>query len=263
MSARHGLSLDRRGLIGLFGTGLATSLARPSFAREGLPPDVGRKFYPDGSVKRFDGNTIICHLDQQGPNATFFNALLDIYRETPRHDFMRKVTLLPPSSYHMTIFGGANDPDRRPGVWPADLALDMPIAKCNEILGERLRAVQFGIDLPFRMRVDLAEPNTDERPLTIRLQPVDRAEDRRLRDLRDQLSGILKIRAPRHDDYGFHITMGYLINWLNSAEQTAFRQTLKTWRETLAGICPVIELGAPEYCTLKDMFEFKRQFYLR
>jgi hypothetical protein len=263
VSARQGLSLDRRSLIGLFGTGLAASLVGPSFAREGSPPDVGRKFYPDGSVKRFDGNTIICHLDQQGPNATFFNALLDIYRETPRHDFMRKVTLLPPSSYHMTIFGGANDPDRVPGLWPSDLRLDLPMQACNEALGARLQAVQFGFDEPFRMKVDVGEPKADERPLTIRLLPFDDAEERRLRNLRNRLSDILKIRAPRHDEYSFHITMGYLIRWLNSAEQAEFRQSMKTWRETVATACPVIELGAPEYCVLKDMFAFERQFYLR
>lgn len=263
MSPRLGLSPDRRGLLGLLGAGLAASSVTPSLAREGVPPDVGRKFYPDGRVKRFDGNTIICHLDQQGPNATFFNVLLDIYRETPRHTFMRKVTLLPPSSYHMTIFGGANDPDRRPGLWPSDLPLDMPMQACTEALGARLRAVQFGFDQPFRMKVDVREPKADERPLTIRLLPFDDAEERRLRNLRNQLSDILKIRAPRHDEYSFHITMGYLIHWLNSAEQISFRQSLKTWREAVAEACPVIKLGAPEYCVLKDMFAFERQFYLR
>lgn len=37
---------------------------------------------------------------------------------------------------------------------------------------------------------------------------------------------------------------------------------LKTWRQGLAKRRPVIALGAPEYCTLADMFAFKRQLYL-
>jgi hypothetical protein len=30
----------------------------------------------------------------------------------------------------------------------------------------------------------------------------------------------------------------------------------------LAQRCPIITFGAPEYCLLKDMFAFERQFYL-
>jgi hypothetical protein len=263
VSAPFDVTADRRGLIGLLGTGVAASFARPSAAREGAPPDVGRKFYPDGRVKRFDGNTIICHLDQQGPNAATFNALLDIYRDAPRHAFMRKVTLLPPSSYHMTIFGAANDPDRRPGAWPADIPMDMPIARCSVILGDRLRAANFGIDRPIHMRIDDREPKADERPLTIRLLPIDAAEDRRLRDLRNQLADILKIRVPTHDAYSFHITLGYLIRWLSVSEQRDFRRSLAIWREGLIRTAPIIEFGAPEYCILKDMFAFQRQFFLQ
>lgn len=263
---------DRRAFLGLIGgaAGLAATpglaLARPQ--DQGRPdsefaPDVGRKFHPDGRVHRFDGNTVICHLDQQGPNATLFDVLLDIYREAPAHRFMDKVTLLPPSSYHMTIFGGANDPDRRPGAWPADLPLDLPMAECDRVLGDRLRAFRLEADLPLRMKVDLSEPGPGERPLTLRLLPYDDAENAKLRRLRDRLADTLAIHAPGHDTYRFHVTLGYLIRWLTPGEQTAFRDALAGWREGVAAACPVIELGAPEYCTLKDMFAFSRQFYLR
>lgn len=263
---------ERRAFLGLMG-GAAGLAATPSPAnarthgqvqpQAEVPPDVGRKFYPDGRVQRFDGNTVICHLDQQGPNATLFNTLLDIYREAPAHQFMDKVTLLPPSSYHMTIFGGANEKDRRPSAWPADLPLDLPLAQCDRILGERLRAFRLECDLPFRMRVDLSEPGQGERPLTLRLLPYDDAENAKLRRLRDRLAETLAIRTPSHDAYRFHVTLGYLIRWLSPEEQTAFRNTLAMWRQTVAAACPVIELGAPEYCALTDMFAFSRQFYLR
>src|SRR3546814_10770713 len=58
-------------------------------------------------------------------------ALLDIYREAPAHPFVRKITLLPPSSYHMTIFGGANDKPRERKSWPADLP-KIGRASCRE-----------------------------------------------------------------------------------------------------------------------------------
>jgi len=136
------------------------------------------------------------------------------------------------------------------------------MAECDRILGERLQAFRLDCDLPFRMRVDLSEPGPDERPLTLRLLPYDEIESVKLRRLRDRLAETLAIRMTNRDAYRFHVTLGYLIRWLTAEEQTAFRSTLRDWREGVAAACPVIELGAPEYCTLKDMFAFRRQFYL-
>lgn len=260
---------SRRDVLATAGAMLAASAsisagaARAASPRPAYPPDVGRKFSPDGRVLPFAGNTIICHVPQQGSGSETFDALLDIYRQLPGHAFGRKVTALPPSSYHMTIFGGANDGDRKPGLWPADLPLDLPMAECDRILGERLQAFQLDCALPLRMRVNLDEPAASERPLTIRLLPVDAEEQRKLSRLRDRLADLLRIRAPGHDTYRFHITLGYLTRWLTPAEDADYRLALKAWREGLAKQHPVIELGAPEYCLLTDMFAFKRQFYLR
>lgn len=259
---------SRRDLLQLSAAAMAVTLTggalQRAWAEEGKPPgDVGRKFYADGRVKAFAGNTIVCHLPQQGEGAEPFNALLDIYREMPQQHFVRKLTAVPPSSYHMTVFGGANDQDRRLPVWPADLPLDLPIADCNRVLGERLR--DFSLEdstPPYRMRVDLSEPFAAEAPIVIRLQPVDDAERLRLTRLRDRLAKRLAIRAQNHETYRFHITLAYQIQWLTATEQAEFRNVLKGWRETLARRCPIITLGAPEYCFLKDMFAFERQFYL-
>lgn len=256
---------SRREFLQLSASTLAVTLSSGAVwaDEQKLPRDVGRKFFADGRVKPFAGNTIVCHLPQQGEGSEPFNALLDFYREMPQHAFVRKLTLLPPSSYHMTIFGGANDQDRRLPVWPADLPLDMPIADCNRVLGERLRDFRLEESTPpYRMRVDLAEPSADEAPIVIRLLPVDDAERLRLSRLRDRLSKRLSVRAPNHDAYRFHITLAYQIQWLTPAEHAEFRRVLKGWHENLARRCPVIALGAPEYCYLKDMFAFERQFYL-
>jgi len=257
------MEIGRRGLLALAGAMGATAVAPESLAEGQVhPKDVGRKFYPDGRVRRFRGNTVICHLDQQGKNSTAFNALLELYRHIPAASFADKITLLPPSSYHMTIFGGANDPDRKPGVWPADLPLDMPIDDCNRILGERLRAAAIGPVAPIRMRIDMSPPAANETPLTIRLLPLDDIEERRLRGLRNRLSEVLGIRAPGHDSYRFHITLAYLIRNLDAEEDRAFREAYVRYHSEVARRCPVIELGQPEYCTLDDMFAFHRQFYL-
>ena len=237
------------------------ALAAPGPGASNLPPDVNRKFYPDGQVMPFAGNTIICHAAQQGENADYFYALLDIYREAQGVDVLKtKVTLLPPSSYHMTIFGGANDKERAPGLWPASLPLDMPMDDCNRILGERLRAFKLGMALPIRMRIDLDPP--PEGPLTFRLLPAGAAQETALRDLIGRLSDCLEIAPPHIDTYRFHTTLGYAIQWLSAAEDDRFKGLMDRWRRQIAARAPVIVFGAPEYCLLKDMYAFRRQFFL-
>ena len=91
----------------------------------------GLKFDRDGNVIPLVGNTVVCHFDQQGANAALFKAMLDIYRDGPRHAFMKKVTLLPPSSYHMTIFSGADELNRKAPLWPAGIRTDADMATCH------------------------------------------------------------------------------------------------------------------------------------
>jgi len=249
------------------GTALTSAMApawAKSAARPSKPHDVGRKFFADGRVMPFAGNTIICHLPQQGEGSEAFRAMLDIYRQLPAMPFARKMTALPHSSYHMTVIGGANDKDRRRPLWPAGVPLDASMQACNDFVGDTLRAVTLGDDAaPYRMKVNLAEPAADEEPLTIRLLPADADTATKLYRLRRRLAERMGIGIESPDDYGFHMTMGYAIDWLTTSENQAFRATLAEWKAELARRAPVITFGAPEYCLLDDMFHFARQFYLR
>jgi hypothetical protein len=252
----------RRRFLGLTAAALVGGPLIGRSAMAEAPPDVGRKFLSDGRVKTFRGNTIICHLPQQGDNAAAFGAILDIYRQAPALSFFRKITMLPPSSYHMTIFGGANDVERKPGLWPSGVPLDAPIEECDRLMGERLKAFRLQCDLPLRMMVDPSDPSDDEGPITIHLKPADETEDAKLRVLRDRLSRSLGIPAHQPDDYRFHITVAYQIDWLTNGEKEEFRQMLRLWKQDIARRSPEIVLGAPEYCTMADMFAFNRRFFL-
>lgn len=256
--------LGRRQLLSVLGATGAAIASSPAIAKRSnsFTSEVGRKFYPDGRVHPFRGNTIICHLDQQGPNSSLFEALLDIYRQLPALRFANKITALPPSSYHMTIFGGANHPERKPGLWPTSIPLNTPIEECTRILGDRLKQANLGPVSPIRMRVDLSDPVDRETPFTIRLLPIDETENQRLRSLRNKLSEIFEIRSPSHDDYRFHVTLAYLIRTLDPAELIEFRNVYRQQHAELAKSCPVIELGQPEYCSLEDMFHFKRLAFI-
>jgi hypothetical protein len=254
---------SRRQFLGMAGAALLDGgPVRAEAAAPGRPADVGRKFDADGRVRPFAGNTILWHLPQQGPDAAAFDAILDIYREVPSLGFARKIACTPPSSYHVTLFVGANDQDRVPGRWPDGIPLDAPMERCHRLLGDRLRQIRLDQAPPFLFRVDMKDPAPDAGPITIRLLPRDEAEDRRLRTLRDRLSQVLGIRHADHDAYFFHVTVAYQIDWLTAEQQAEHLAALRRWKDTIARRSPVIALGAPEYCTLEDMFAFHRQFHL-
>jgi hypothetical protein len=95
------------------------------------------------------------------------------------------------------------------------------------------------------------------------MTPVDEAENRKLRSVRDQLSEIYGFRLKDHDQYGFHITMSYQIAPFTIQDQTMYRSMLKTHVKHIIAAAPVLELGNPEYCTFPDMFRFEPQKLLR
>jgi hypothetical protein len=259
------LQTSRRALLRWGAVGAAALTVTPSeliAETAAYPPDVGRKFGADGRVLPFAGNTVICHLPQQGENSGAFDAMLDIYRDVPTHRFARKIALLPPSSYHMTVFGGANDQPRTRSSWPADLPLDMPIADCNRVLTERLKQSDLRVALPIRMRIVPAQSPENGKALIFLLQPADEGERAKLRRLRDQLGDVFKIHAPNAAEYRFHISLGYPIAWFTAQEMRELQITWARWVNSIDAKSPEIQLGAPEYCIFTDMYAFKRELFL-
>lgn len=266
MGERREPMLGRRQLMA-FGAAAGAGALLPAMAGAGdgkrrPTAEVGRKFRADGRVGAFHGNTIVCHVPQQGEDAACFNALLDIYRDLPAQPFAASITALPPSSYHMTLFDGANETARVAGLWPPGLPLDSSIEECHREVGRRLEGFALDTQLPIRMRVDREGVGMGGNALAIPLLPVDDAENARLRHLRDRLSAATGIRSPRHDQYRFHISLAYVLWELSATEAQAVREAMRDWMAMVAAASPVILLDAPEFCTFKDMFAFNRVRYL-
>lgn len=256
---------SRRGFLGMT-AGLATAAALPAWAFPAadavLTADGPKKFLANGRVNSFRGNTVVCHLPQQGPESTAFDVLLDFYRVAPWRTFGRKVTLLPPSSYHMTLIGGATEFGRTEAKWPRGIPLDAPIEECNRIVGERIRLADFPPVFSIRMKIDAEDSGYDGNTLRIPLEPVNADESQRVEDLRAALARAIGIPVPAPGNYQFHITLGYVIERFNAAEQRSALAAMEEWKERLARRVPVLTLGIPEYCVFDDMFAFKRQFYI-
>ena len=258
--------LRRRDVLGMLGATTAAAVAPPTIAKTSSgaanQSKLSDKFFADGQVRPFAGNTIVCHLPQQGEDAACFDALLDIYREARAWAFGDDLTMLPPSSYHMTVFGGANDRPRSRANWPGDLPLNLPMKECNRIVGERLRSFRMGVEMPVRMKADPDRVSDDPKTLAIRLVPLDAGEAAKLKFIRVRLAETLNIKPANLESYEFHITLAYLLSPVSSAHQTAIRRMKSDWHRAILAHAPVIKLGPPEYCTFVDMFAFARQFYL-
>jgi hypothetical protein len=221
------------------------------------PADVGRKFHADGSVRGFPGNTVLCHLPAEGPARTALMQVYDRLAALPA----RRHALLPPSSWHMTVFEGVCDQIRDPVRWPADLPLDAPLAACTDLFAARLRATRFGIEAPIRVAAG-GVIAVHGGFLGLRLEPADPDEHRRLRSLRDRLSAVLGLRVPIHVGYGFHLTIGYQIDWLTPAEQLAMAEVCRDATAHLLEAAPIFTFGVPEFCTFEDMHAFRTLFHL-
>ncbi|WP_439894267.1 DUF1868 domain-containing protein (plasmid) [Ralstonia sp. 25C] len=217
-------------------------------------PDVhpaGLKFHRDGTVRRFPGNTILCHVPR--PSA-LWNALVAVRDQLSDSGATEHLTFLPPESYHMTVFEGATDHTRTAGFWPADLPPDTPLGICTRHLERKLTRFDIGCELPLRMTI--AEPSLQVRAGVIALTPVDDAEHCKLRILRDRLSEHLAIRHPTHDAYVFHITLAYPLTAMTPEDTAALLDRQAACAGWLRRQVPVFELGPPAFCTFNDMHAF-------
>lgn len=218
------------------------------------PSGVGKKFHINGSVRAFPGNTIICHLDQA---SELSGALLALYETLRAHRLSHLYSLLPPSSWHMTVFEGVVDAVRTSGHWPSDLAADAPLRECDESFEQKLAEFDLQLDPPFNLRISGWQPLVDG--IGLRLEPSTPSEENNLRGLRDRLSDALKIRHPEHDSYVFHLSIAYLIRHPSPAQRNGLQDLLDAALERMPA---AFRLGAPEFCRFDDMFEFRRLFYL-
>ncbi|KAJ9136547.1 DUF1868-domain-containing protein [Pleurostoma richardsiae] len=223
--------------------------------RPEYPIGVPSKFDPDGNIQDFPGNTILAHLS---PSSPLYASMLSLYKKLQESPLSHLYALLPPPSWHMTVFEGVCDQVRKPGFWPADLPADAPLGDCTALFTQKLAAFDVGDDgPPYLMKV--VGFSTLEVGIGVHVEPRTAEEGRRLQRLRDRLAGTLKIRHPQHDTYELHLSVAYLLRHLDGAQEGALMTLLlEHFREM-----PLeFELGAPEFCTFDDMAAFKRVLYL-
>jgi hypothetical protein len=228
--------------------------AGPALAAERT---VAPKFNPDGSEAHWSGNSIICHVDKRSEN---FMALLDIHRGLMRSGMLHRIAVLPPASYHMTIFNGISYPARQT-EFPTDLPRDADEAFCNEWFLAKLKNFDLGCRLPFRMRALPVEMQTNL--YNILFEPVDEVESRKIHNLRDRLAQVLNYRLPDHDSFRFHVTLNYFYSAMTRDEERRFFKLHQELAADFIRRAPVLELQNPEYVYFDGMYEFRTQLLLQ
>ena len=158
------------------------------------PGGVPNKFAADGSVQPFPGNTIVLRL---APSSPLHSSLLELHEKLRSSPLAHLYALLPPESWHMTIFEGVTDKVRQPNKWASDLPTDTPLDDMTRHLCERVQRASFEDDAkaPFLLAFRGWKPligsigmyigNADDAP----------EEEARVRRLRDKLSEATRIKS--------------------------------------------------------------------
>lgn len=234
-----------------------------AFAAPERPPYPGGipfKFNPEGVAQRYPGNTTLCHIPLSSP---LIPGLQEVYKTFDSHPTLSKVVrLLPPASWHMTVFDGVREEECEPGMWPPGLA-KQPLDESTAEFSQRLR--EFGSQLeaeglapPYRMKARRFEVP----PIVgigLQVEGATPEEEKRMRRLRDRLSDVMGFRAPNHEVYQFHVSIAYLLRHVDGDQKTELHNTLE---QLLPNLDVEFELGKVEFCTFESMLEFPRLFYL-
>ncbi|KAK5658861.1 hypothetical protein OQA88_1675 [Cercophora sp. LCS_1] len=220
------------------------------------PIGVPLKFDPNGNVQRFPGNTIISHLSLSDP---LYSSLLELHAKLSDCALSHLFTLLPPESWHMTVFEGVCDRVRHPGHWPLTVPRDAPLEECTTLFATRLKEFELGEDGKPPYRLTAVGFSSFGVGIGVKLRLRTPEEEARFRGLRNRLADTLQIRHAHHDHYELHLSLAYFLRHLDENQKKELAELL--WKH-FEGMPKDFELGAPEFCVFENMFKFERQFYL-
>ncbi|WP_426238571.1 DUF1868 domain-containing protein [Pararhizobium sp. DWP1-1-3] len=220
-----------------------------AFARSAnnIPPrHLGTRYDAEGRFLHEPGNTVVSHV---AAGSSSYDAILTVRDRLMAMPEASQFAFTHASSLHMTIFQGIIEYRRNPPYWPTDMPLDTPIDVMTAHFRDKLK--NFPPLSPFRARI------TEVTPLGLTLEG-DSVDDRRcLREWRDAFAGVFGYRHPDHDDYVFHITFAYMIDWLADAALPRWQEMLAETLAYLKARSPVVDLDPPAFCSFEDMNHFE------
>lgn len=224
-------------------TGTRTGAPQPS----GISlPGGGEKFWTDGTVQNWPGNTFICHVPQA---SAAHAAIRELQEQVKMSPFARFYTYLPPSSFHMTIFQGVSPSTRDDDLWPKGVSGRPSRDALTAHMLAQTEALRFA---PPRARmVDLYCANS------LTMAGADEAEEARLREIRRQILDATGLTLPGFDDYVFHVTLSYLVTHVSPATAREIVDFSAQLSDRYRDAVGTVNLGPVEFCNFETMHHFE------
>lgn len=208
-------------------------------------PHLNRRFDATGRFLPENGNTVVAQVVPGSPTEA---ALIDLRASLQALPHAAQFAFTAVESYHMTVFEGVVENRLASGYWPEGVALDTPLDEVTARMIERLDGWQ--APPPFAMRI------TAVTPFGLRLTGATEQDEANARAWRDALSRAFGLRSPRHDSYGFHTTLAYVMTPLPPADLPALRVAMDDLTARMQAAVPVMHLGRPAFCRFADMNAF-------
>ncbi|MDO4432111.1 MAG: DUF1868 domain-containing protein [Aerococcaceae bacterium] len=204
------------------------------------------KFKENGDFNHFPGNTVVANLYHHEPLIEVVNEIQAAYRQLP---FIDKFTLTPNKSIHMTVIELLCDKNRLPEYWSKDIPLDMPIQEVHDYFGKQLAIFPLENENITMKVVGMGRQN-------IIVEPADEESANRLHEIRQYVAKQAGVKFPNHDNYQFHISIGYVRIPFTEEEQQLFDAHRERMTQLLNEKLSTITIRRIDYTTFSDMTQF-------
>ena len=205
------------------------------------------KFDDRGNPLPFPGCTIICNIPL---NTNLSDQIISLQKNIENFNPEKTYFYLPPSSFHMTLFDCCNFNTKNTNYWPSDIDPDMDYKDIAVELNKRIQNYIFPKEFNLKLKMFFGG-------YSIILEPYSEKDEKILRNCRDELSSLLKIKFENHQRYNFHISLAYILRELNKIEINNLIEFNKKLSLDFSKKFPKITFTKPEMCIFEDMLEFK------
>ena len=205
------------------------------------------KFDDKGKALLWPGCTIICQIPL---HSDLSNEITNFQKKLKYFNPKETYSYLPPSSFHMTLFDCCNVNTKNTEYWPEGINKNFDYQVVAAELNKRIENYIFPEELNLKLKMFYGG-------FSIVLEPFSNKDEKILRNCRDELSSLLKIKFENHQRYTFHITLAYILRELKEDEIKKLLEFNKNLFQEFDKEFPKIILNKPEMSTFESMLEFK------
>lgn len=202
------------------------------------------KFDCEGRPLKIEGNTIISF---NNPDEEIYQLGLYVQKAMQAAQLDKNIFLLPPSSFHITVLGVVDNKNRDSKQWPKDLSRQASLTAMNDYAKEAFQKVPLPDEI--RLKVNAITPKA------IMLEPADRQSKANIFNYRLSLAEELAIPHFDNEAVLFHMSIGYIIEELNSSQKVVFEQIKERAAKQFLPL--TVTLNPPQLTEFENMLDFK------